>query len=70
MPQCVIDDLEVVEVGVDHHQFLVVAQPTNFQIELFDEELPIGQIGQAVVQADMDNLPLALFDRCGHGVEA
>ena len=69
MAHRVVDDLEIVEIDIgDEHAIVVFAQGQRL-VQLLDEELAIGQPGQPVMQADMDDLALALGDRLDHSVE-
>ena len=66
----IVHDLEIVEIDIDHHQPFITAAPPNGARKLLHEQLPVRQVGEAVMEADMRNPPLALFDRVDHRVEA
>ena len=70
MPQRIVDDLEIIEIDIGNHYLRITAAPGERMLELFDEKLAIGQIGEAVVKRHMRNLAFALFNGGDHRVEA
>ena len=69
MAHRVVDDLEIVEVDIGDQDLIVVPPQRQRLVQLLDEQLAVGQPRQPVMQADMDDLALALGDRLDHAVE-
>ncbi len=70
MAQGVVDQLEIVEIDIGDHHPVAVLHPQQRLIELFEEELAVGQAGEVVMEPDMHDLALALLDRGDHHIEA
>ena len=70
MAERVVDRLEIVEIDIDDHQPVLAAKTVGGAIELLQKQLPVGQVGQTVMQTDMEDLALAFLDSRNHRSEA
>src|SRR6187455_3802066 len=71
MAEHVVDRLEIVEIdGEEDERAVASLCLAQFVVEMLAEKGAVRQAGQAVVEGELGDPPLALGDTRGHAVEA